>query len=314
MVLRSQVVKGLMAPWHKSGRNITTDNFFTSVPLAEKLLKDGLMYFCIVRSIIPHIPEMMKAHYGRQIYSSLFGFRGLLTLVSYIPSPGLAVLELSTKHHDTKVEGKHQKPEIVQHYNATKSDVANLDKLATMYTSRRKTSRWPMVLLFNLIDVVAAFAAFIIWMGNFPSWKSSEGSGRHQTFLRELGHALVMQSIIKRRAQTPTLNTNHSCQANHGPKALLLVLWGGHFPLFWRSRALFLLYPLNVKDVASVTATMTRRWHVCVSCQVANVPQARCYSDCVPSLPVLHACRTRLFCDMLGLINVLAICMKSFEG
>lgn len=134
MVLRSQVVIGLVAPWHKSGRNITTDNFFTSVPLAEKLLKDGLTYVGTVRSIIPHIPEVMKAYHGRQIYSSLFGFRGLLTLVSC------------------------------------------------------KTS--------------------------------SRGE-------------------LKRQHSTP------------------------------------------------ITA----------SYQVANVPQARCYSDCVPSLPVLHACRTRLFCD-----------------
>lgn len=185
MVLRSQVVIGLVAPWHKSGRNITTDNFFTSVPLAEKLLKDGLTYVGTVRSIIPHIPEVMKAYHGRQIYSSLFGFRGLLTLVSC------------------------------------------------------KTS--------------------------------SRGE-------------------LKRQHSTPITAAMHGC------KALLLVL-GGPIPLFWGSCALLLQYPLNVKDVASVTATMTRRWHVCASCQVANVPQARCYSDCVPSLPVLHACRTRLFCD-----------------
>lgn len=74
----------------------------------------------------------MKANHGRQIYRSLLGFRALLTLVSHVPSPGMAVQALSTRHHDTKVEDEHLKPVILQHYDATKSAVANLNKLAAM--------------------------------------------------------------------------------------------------------------------------------------------------------------------------------------
>ncbi|KAG5855065.1 hypothetical protein ANANG_G00044970 [Anguilla anguilla] len=98
----------------------------------------------------------MKPNVAREKNSSIFGFHGQLTLVSYLPSKGKAVLALSTMHQDTKVEG---------------------------------------------------IAAFIIWMGNFPDWMSSEGSRRRRIFLKELGHALVMPNI-KRRAQTPTLQTS----------------------------------------------------------------------------------------------------------
>ena len=70
-------------------------------------------------------------------------------------------------HHDASVADKVHKPEIILHYNATKSGVNNLDHLSTMYTTRRKVNRWPVVLFGNCINV-GAVAAFIIWQVNFP--------------------------------------------------------------------------------------------------------------------------------------------------
>ena len=40
----AHVVKELVAPWYRSGRNVTADNFFSSIPLAEDLLENGLTY------------------------------------------------------------------------------------------------------------------------------------------------------------------------------------------------------------------------------------------------------------------------------
>ena len=106
-------------------------------------------------------------------------------------------------HHDDQVDGDAQKPEIILYYNSTKSGVDNLDHLATMYTSRRKVDRWPVALFGNVVDV-GAVAAFIIWMGNFPQWKISEGKRRRRLFLSELANQLVMPHN-RRRALTPTL-------------------------------------------------------------------------------------------------------------
>ena len=66
-------------------------------------------------------------------------------------------------HHDDNVEGDNQKFEFILHYNDTKSGVHNLDHLATLYTSRRKVNRWPVVLFGNCLDV-GAVAALIIWL------------------------------------------------------------------------------------------------------------------------------------------------------
>ena len=201
--LGARVVKQLTAPWRTSGRNVTPDNFFTSIPLAKDLLKGGLTYAGTIRSNKPHMPDAMKANNTRQVNSSLFGFNDQATLVSYVRKEKQAVLALSTTHHDDQVDGDAQESKIILYYNSTKSGVDSLDHLATMYTCRRKNNRWPVALFGNVFDV-AAVAAFIIWIGNFPQWKISEGKRRRSLFLSELANELVMPHI-RRTALTLTL-------------------------------------------------------------------------------------------------------------
>ena len=202
----ARVVKELVSPYRRSGRNVVADNFFSSVDLAQDLLVDGLTYVGTLRSNKPHVPEAMKAHRSREDMTSLFGFHDQLTLVSYVPKPGKCVLAVSTHHHDTAVVGEAKKPEIICHYNATKSGVDNLDHLATMHTTRRKINRWPMVLFFNLLDV-AGIASFIIWLANNPDWKASEGRRRRRLFLTELAYAMITPHM-KKRAMVPTLQSS----------------------------------------------------------------------------------------------------------
>ena len=115
------VVKELVAPWQRRGRNVTADIFFTFVPLAEDLLTDGLTYVGTIRSNKPHIPDVMRAANNQDVHSSLFGFRNQVTIVSHVPKANKAVLALSTMHHDSESEGDNT-PQIILHYNATKSD------------------------------------------------------------------------------------------------------------------------------------------------------------------------------------------------
>ena len=142
----ARVVKQLTYPWRNSGRNVTADNFFSSIPLATDLLQDGLTYVGTLRSNKPEIPTTLKASKTAAVQSSQFVYKDQCTLTSYVPAKGKAVFALSTMHHDDSVVGDAHKPEIIMHYNATKSGVDNLDHLATMHTSRRKVNRWPMTL------------------------------------------------------------------------------------------------------------------------------------------------------------------------
>ena len=68
--------------------------------------------------------------------------------------------------------------------------VDNMDHLTTIFSCRRKTNRWPMVLFFNMLDV-AGVAAFIIWISLNPDWSFNDRQGRCQKFLKQLGQELT---------------------------------------------------------------------------------------------------------------------------
>lgn len=56
-----RVVKDLTGAFHGSGRNITMDNFFTTLALAEHLLSNKLTMVGTLRKNKPYIPDIMKA-------------------------------------------------------------------------------------------------------------------------------------------------------------------------------------------------------------------------------------------------------------
>ena len=168
----------------------------------------NLTYVGTIRRNKADIPEEMKASRARIELSSVFGFSGQQTLgfsgqqtlVSYVPKKNKAVILLSTQHHDKVLAGNKMKPEIILHYNQTKSGVDNLDHLITNYTCKRKTSRWPMVLFMNMLDV-GGIASLVVWLANNPTWNERRPRQRRRLFLVELGEQLVSEQI-RRRVQT----------------------------------------------------------------------------------------------------------------
>ena len=72
--------------------------------------------------------------------------------------------------------------------------VDNMDHLTTIFSCRRKTNRWPMVLFFNMLDV-AGVAAFIIWISLNPDWSFNDRQERWRKFLKQLGQELTNDYI-----------------------------------------------------------------------------------------------------------------------
>lgn len=108
--LGENIVRQLCSGFRHTSRNITTDNFFTSVPLAEHLLEKGLTIVGTLRQNKPDIPPVMKASRSREVHSTEFGFNGSMTMISYVRKKGKAVLLLSTMHHSKMVaQRKNQK-------------------------------------------------------------------------------------------------------------------------------------------------------------------------------------------------------------
>lgn len=130
----AKVVLELLRPLYGSNRNVTMDNFFTSVPLAQELQTKNLTLIRTMRKNKPEIPIEFQSNKNRELGSSLFGFQDGLTLVSFVRKQNKAVLLLSSKHHDNQVDNKTGKPMIILDYNKTKGVVDTVDQMCHKYT------------------------------------------------------------------------------------------------------------------------------------------------------------------------------------
>ena len=153
--LGHNVVVNLTTPLQVSGRNVSMDNFFTSVPVARTLLQHQLIVVGTMRKCKREIPVFMKAAKSRQTKTSVFGFNNQLTMVSCVPQKNKAVILLSTMHHGISVveEDPKKRPEIIKFYNETKIDVDLVDQMVQTCTCKRKTCRWPLILFYNVLDI-----------------------------------------------------------------------------------------------------------------------------------------------------------------
>ena len=201
-----RVVLDLAQPLFGSGRNITTDNFFTSIPLTTALLKEKLTLLGTLRANKSEIPRQFQKDNAREVYSSLFAFTRDMSLVSYVPSKGKNVLLLSSMHHAPEMSTReYRKPSIILDYNASKGAVDTFDQCIHTYSSSRQTRRWPTKLFFNIVDS-AAFNGFVMWTKNNPSWNSAK-KFRRRLYLQELAKSL-MRPLVMQRLQDRKLNLN----------------------------------------------------------------------------------------------------------
>ncbi|CAB1350802.1 unnamed protein product [Coregonus sp. 'balchen'] len=176
------------------GHNVTCDNFFTSYELARQLLRRNVTVVGTVRKNKPELPQALLASKDRLLFSSKFAFTPTTALVSYLPKKNKNVLLLSTLHTEAHVSRRQdKKPAIVLDYNSNKGGVDNLDKVIETYSCRRMTTRWPLVIFHNILDV-SSYNAFVIWRELNPTWMPGKRNKR-RVFLEQLGKALVTPFI-----------------------------------------------------------------------------------------------------------------------
>lgn len=159
------LVDRLVEPIVGSHRNITADNFFSSVPMALRLLEEkSITYVGTLRKNKPEIPACFLPDVDREPKSSLFGFQKKCTLVSYVPAKKRAVCAISTMHNTKSIDadtGAERKPCIITTYNDTKHGVDILDKMCRQYDVSRNSRRWPLTLFFHIMNVAGVNALVI---------------------------------------------------------------------------------------------------------------------------------------------------------
>ena len=206
MHLAQKIVTDLTKPLRNTGRNITTDNRFTSFPLARELLLNNLTLLGTLKKNKKEIPKDLIVKKKRDLGSSEFRDfdNNSITLVAYYPKKNKSVVLLSTMHSERQINTDSGKPQIIEDYNKTKGGVDTLDQLCSNYSTGRATKRWPTAAFFALIDIMGV-NSYIIF-NHFQSLVTPEPiqSRKRREFIYRLGEELSFPLML-RRLDTNTL-------------------------------------------------------------------------------------------------------------
>ena len=98
------------------------------------------------------VPKEFMPARRREVLTTMCGFtETVVTMVSYVPKRNRAVVLMSTLHSSVTYDpSSKMKPNIIQHYNSTKSGVDVLDQLVKEYTCKRGTRRWTVIVFYNI--------------------------------------------------------------------------------------------------------------------------------------------------------------------
>ncbi|XP_054729254.1 piggyBac transposable element-derived protein 4-like [Anastrepha obliqua] len=188
----TQSVLRLIASIEGTHRNVTTDNWFTSVELMKILKQKQLTLVGTLKKNKREVPPQFLPSRHRDVGSSIFGFTSDATLVSYVPKQNKSVLVLSSMHHMPTIDPQKQKPEMITFYNSTKGGVDTLDQKCAIYSTSRRTQRWPMAVFYRMLDVSAANSYII------SNMNQAQRKVPRLNFMKQLAKELIEPHLRRR--------------------------------------------------------------------------------------------------------------------
>ncbi|CAM4732750.1 unnamed protein product [Leuciscus chuanchicus] len=216
--LSENVVMRLMEPFLDKGRNVTTDNFFTSLSLAHKLLSRKTTILGTVNKIRREIPQSAR-HTDRNEFTTQVFSTTAATLTAYAAKRKKTVYILSSMHSMIQTENTtNRKPNTITLYNTTKCGVDVMDQMVREYTVRTGTRRWPVAVFYNMIDM-AALNAHVLYQA------CTGRQERQVDFLLELARELAnshmcakkarKEQLLRTQPSTPSPGKRAMCQVKH---------------------------------------------------------------------------------------------------
>lgn len=192
LLVPSQAVVRLTKPIEHSRRNVTGDNWFSSVEVVRELEKRDLTYVGTLRKNKAEVPLAFLPNKQRIVESAEYGFTNDMTLVSFVPAKSKAVVLVSSMHYSAQTNTETKKPEIIMYYNSTKGGVDSLDQKCALYSVIRRTKRWPTVLFYAILNI-SSVNSFVIYY----SFRDSEKLSRPK-FQKNLSRSLVEPHLRRR--------------------------------------------------------------------------------------------------------------------
>ncbi|XP_047132681.1 piggyBac transposable element-derived protein 4-like [Hydra vulgaris] len=201
--LGTHVVMSLIEPYLGRGYNVTTDNFFTSVDLATKLLQKKTS----IVGTVKHSRKEIPAFDPLPLYDSTFYINGPLNLIVYQAKKKKTVILLLTLHREVteQSDGK-KKPEAVLYYNANKCGVDMLDSMCQQMSTKSGCRRWPLAVFFNILDLTGVNVRIIFK-------KVTQQKISRRRFLYTLSEQLREANINHRKSQVAA-NSNTTIATN----------------------------------------------------------------------------------------------------
>jgi len=159
----------LVTPIFNSNRNITGDNWFSSIELITELKRHGLTYVGTLRKNKRDIPSQIVPNKKTEVNTTKFAFTKDITLLSFVPKKNRYGLLLSSMHHTNTINPENSKPEIIEFYNQTKVGVDALDQKCAVYSTHRRTRRWPLAIFYAMLDIASVNARVLYSCKNINS-------------------------------------------------------------------------------------------------------------------------------------------------
>lgn len=98
------IAQRLVEPIKGTGRNLTIENWYSSIPLAKWLLGNKMTLIWTLRKNKREIPPVFLPDWKREVYSSIFGFTKEISMVSAVPVKCRSVVVISTMHNDDLID------------------------------------------------------------------------------------------------------------------------------------------------------------------------------------------------------------------
>ena len=188
--LAQDIVMRLLEPYFGTGRDVCTNNFFTSYDLAKQLLQENLTSLGTIRRHRREVPGSLNRK--MEIYSIKFLFNHMngICLIAYqAKKNNNPVMLLGSIHADNLVAtNETKKPVMILDYNKRKGRVDMFEENLEEFSCRGKTVRWPLLFFYNIIDA-AVNNAYILLR------KAGEYKLSKKAFLKKLTFDLAKPAV-----------------------------------------------------------------------------------------------------------------------
>ena len=182
-----------------NGRNISMDRLNTSVEIANCLLKKNITIVETVRKGRVDFPEEVFDTKNREVLSKTCHFEKdkISSYTVQTKSKGkknVVILSTTRPMHSCTKDDNKSKPQIFKFYDFTKGGTDIVDQMNDYFTTRAKSLRWVMIVLYYMLDTARANAKTI--------WCIKNGIDHHElksyNFGWDLAKTLTMPRAIRR--------------------------------------------------------------------------------------------------------------------